>query len=250
LTTGQKTLLRDLVRQKKYGYRSYVTADQMEKGILVEKEARDLMSDVLDTVLVKDDERRSNEYVTGCRDIKHDSIIIDIKSAFTQSSFSRILDESYTENEIYLRQMDCYMELWECDKSIVAHVLVDSPIHIVENQIGKVMRRDRLFNTFQSGRLKFTAAGMQLVRGIVHDHIVTDQGMKDLCAYGFQYYGNEYFEFKRCDFPDWKPTAKAERIHMITHDYQHDRIKQRNECINIAREYMNTVQTINNLIQI
>lgn len=246
LTDGQKTILRDLVRQAEFGYRDYPNADEMEKGLLVEKQSRDLMSEVLKTPLVKDDERRSNEWVTGKRDIKA-NIIIDIKSAFTNSSFSKMLDEGFKENENYLRQGDCYMELWDVREGIVSHVLVDSPMEIVEKKIRQVLFRSRLFNSLTS---ELTQEGFEIITGIVHDHIVTEQGMDALCGHGFQIYGDSYLEFRKSDFPKWNEIPKEKRIHMIPYAWNSERIKQRNECLKISRQYMNTVKPINNLIAV
>ena len=246
LTDGQKSLLRELVRQAKFKYITYPNADEMEKGLIVEKESRDLMSEVLGVPLVKDDERRTNEWVTGKRDIES-NIIVDIKSAFSHSSFSKMLDDSYKENETYLRQADCYMELWDCSEAIISHVLVDTPLEILEKEIRKVMYRSRLFNGITK---EFTDEGMYLIQGIVHDHIVTERAFEDFLNSGFQLGGNDYIEFSRADFPDWNETPKEERIHMIAHTFDPIRIEQRNECIKIAREYMNTVKPVNNLIKL
>lgn len=246
LTDGQKTILRGLVRQCEFGYIDYVAADEMEKGLLVEKEARDLISEVLKIALVKDDERKSNDWVTGKRDIKA-NIIIDIKSAFTNSSFAKMLDEEYKENENYLRQGDCYMELWGVKEGIVAHVLVDSPMEVVERKIRQVLTRQRLYNHITK---EFSDEGMEIVRGIVHDHIVTEKGFEDLTSYGFQVTGDEYIDFTQDDFPNWKEIPKEKRIHMIPYTWDPVRIEQRNECLKLAREYMNTVKPINNIIKL
>lgn len=245
LTDGQKTILRDLVRQAEFGYITYPNADEVEKGLMVEKESRDLMSEVLKMPLIKDDERRTNEWVTGKRDVKA-NIIIDIKSAFTNSSFSKMLDEEYKENENYIRQGDCYMELWGINEGVVAHVLVDTPLEIVEKKIRQVLTRSRLFNAITK---EFTDEGFEIVRGIIHDHIVTEKAFNDLCNYGFQIYGDEYISFSQHDFPNWNEIPKEKRIHMIPYSFDKERIKQRNECLKIAREYMNTVKPINNLIR-
>lgn len=246
LTDGQKAILRELVRQKKYGYITYPNADEMEKGLIVEKESRDLMSEVLGVQLVKDDERRTNEWVTGKRDIKS-NIIVDIKSAFSHSSFSKMLDDSYKENERYLRQADCYMELWDCTESIISHVLVDSPLDIIEKEIRKVIYRPRLFNGISK---EFTQEGFEIIQGIVHDHIVTEEGFNNFCNSGFQMFGDVYVEFSKSDFPNWNETPKEERIHMIPHSFDPIRIEQRNECIKICREYMGKVKPVNNLIKL
>lgn len=245
LTDGQKTLLRDLVRQAKFKYRDYPNADEMEKGLMVEKESRDLISEVLDIALVKDDERRSNEWVTGKRDIKS-NIVVDIKSAFSHSSFSKMLDDSYKENERNLRQADSYMELWGCTDAVIAHVLVDTPLEIIEKKIRQVLFRSRLFNAISK---EFTDEGFEIITGIVHDHVITEQGMDNLCASAFQLMGDTYMEFNKSMFPKWDETLKSERIHMISHSFDPIRIEQRNECIKLAREYMNTVKPVNNLIK-
>jgi hypothetical protein len=84
-----------------------------------------LVSEVLGRPFTKDDERRANSWVTGKRDIQDDNLIIDIKTSWSFESFNKHLLD--TPNEVYLRQLDSYMDLWNINDSLLCHVLVDTP---------------------------------------------------------------------------------------------------------------------------
>lgn len=235
LSNATKKLLNQIVFFEKTGRKNILEAQQLEKGIVKEKEARDIMSEVLGVMLVKDDERRSNEWVTGQRDIKHD-IIIDVKNAWSFESFNNILLEK--ENEIYLRQMDSYMELWSAKESIVCHVLVDTPINLVNGLIQKLSYKDDIMTI--EGDIRDEA--IPQVKNLIANQIFTRRGLEEYC----QQSTNVMIEW----FEDFVEIPKKERIHMIPHSFDKVRIEQRNECIRLAREYMNTVKPINNLISI
>ena len=49
---------------------------------------------------------------------------------------------------------------------------------------------------------------------------------------------------------DFNEIPVEQRIHMIPHSFDKLRIQQRNECIKLAREYMNTIKPINNIIKL
>ena len=50
-------------------------------------------------------------------------------------------------------------------------------------------------------------------------------------------------------FDNFIELGDDQRIHMISHSYAQERIQQRNECIKIARQFMNDVRPINNIIK-
>lgn len=236
LTEGAKKLLSNMVFYEKTGRIKILENQYLEKGIKCEKQARDLISSVLGIFLTEDDERKKNEWVTGKRDIKNNTVIPDIKAKYDFESFCNCLVDS--TSEIYLRQLDCYMELWNVSDSVLCHVLVDTPFNLINNELRKKGYKNDIFN--EHGDLK--EESIPEAKAIICNHIYTREGLEKFCNES----PNIYIEW----FDDFVEIPAKDRIHMIPHSYQKERIEQRNESIRLAREYMNTVKPINNIIEI
>ena len=233
LSQGAKKELTELVMFEKFGRRGKLETKYFTKGIECEKEGRDLLSEVLGTLLVHDEQRKSNEWVTGRVDVKPINIIIDIKNSFSFKSFNNHLVESVAD--LYLWQMDCYMELWGLKDSLIAFVLVDTPFKLVDNEI----RRSDFNNNLLDNEGNVREEKIEDVKEIVCEHIYTRKALEDFCEYS----GAVRIEW----FEDFNEIPKEERVHLISHSFNPERIEQRNKCLTLAREYMNTVQPLNNL---
>ena len=236
LTTTAKNICSNIVGYEKHGRRKTLESQYLDKGIANEKESRDLMSRILGVPLVYDGERKTNDWVTGQRDIKHDKIVFDIKSKWDYETFNKSLIEG--NNEIYLRQLDCYMDLWDIKDSILCHVLTNTPFNLIEGMIRKEDWKNDILDI--NGEVRDEKIGK--VVSIVESAIYTRQGLEDFCTQS----GTIHLEW----FADFVEIPENERIHMVAHPFQKERIEQRNESIKIAREFMNTVKPINNIIKI
>jgi hypothetical protein len=233
--TAQKALNK-IVFYEKTGRIKLLENQYLDKGIKVEKYSRDLMSRILGIPLVKDDERKSNDWVTGKRDINNNDVIIDIKSKFSFDTFYDCLIES--SNEGYLRQLDSYMDLWNVQKSLLCHVLVDTPLDIVQRHVKRLDYSHNIMNV--EGDIRDES--IEFVVSEISNLIYTREGIEELCEES----SIIHLEW----FSDFKEIPEKDRIHMVAHDFDKARIEQRNECIKLAREYMNGVQTVNNIIDI
>lgn len=243
LTDGAKKLINNIVFYEKHGRITTLENDYLDKGNRVEKSSRDLMTKVLGIPLVKDDERRTNEWVTGKRDVDTKGVIIDIKSKFNYDSFNACLVDN--SNDIYLRQGDCYMELWNEKEFLLCHVLVDTPFDIIVKNLHKLHWQNVILdlghNDFIDGSITSDDA-IEKVVASVNNSIYTREGLEDFCR--------EYQAIKLDWFANFQEIPESERIHMVPHSFDKVRIEQRNECIRLAREYMNTVKPINNIIKL
>lgn len=236
LTDGAKKLLNKVVFYEKHNRRTVLENQYLEKGLIVEKSSRDLLSEVLNIALIADDEHRQNGWVRGKRDINTKDVVIDIKSKFNYDTFCDSLLES--TNEVYLRQLDCYMELWEVKQALLCHVLIDTPEHIVNSLIRKLDYKENILD--MTGNVRDES--IQSVVDLVQNSIYTREGLENLCS------GSENLQIEW--FHDFVEIPISERVHMIPHSFDKVRIEQRNECIKLAREYMGTVNPINNLIKL
>lgn len=119
------------------GRRENVVSKYMEKGKSVEDTAIDTLSEYLDDFIVKNDERKENEYVSGECDIERDDEIIDAKSCWDLFTFETKKNESL--NEKYEWQLRVYMWLWEKTKARIAYVLEDSPDSIIADECKRLL---------------------------------------------------------------------------------------------------------------
>lgn len=237
LTPGQEKSLNELYFYEKYNRRNDLDFKQLKKGLEVEKLSRDLLSKITGMYFTSNPENRSNDWVTGTTDVKPtEGIVIDIKSAWTFESYSNILRS--TSNDVYLRQLDCYMELWECEKSLLCHVLIDTPFQIINDEL---KRQSYKYNWLDfEGEVK--PDFIPDIVDIVSNHIYSREALYEFCL---QSTVVDYLWFT-----DFKEVPENERVHMIYHEFNIDRIKQRNKCIELAREYLSQVKPMNNIISL
>ena len=235
LTDTAKRICTDLVFEARTGRKSKLETKYFDKGIEKEKDARDLVSEVLGRPFTKDDERRANSWVTGKRDIQDDNLIIDIKTSWSFESFNKhLLDKP---NEVYLRQLDCYMELFDIKDSLLAHVLVDTPFNLIND---KIKRLDWKYNVLDiNGDVRDEY--IQDIVDLISLHIFTRKSIEEFC--------NESANIRIEWFNDFIEIPVEQRLHMVSHQFDPIRISQRNECIKLAREFMGTVKPINCIIK-
>jgi len=230
--TAKKTLS-DIVFFEKYGRNYRLTNKYFDKGLAVEKEARDLISDILGQLLTSDNERKSNNWVKGLRDIKHDEIIIDNKACYNFETFNKHLTES--NDEYYFRQLDCYMDLWGIKDSLLAYTLVDTPFRIIDDEIRRLNWSLNIL-TMDGDVIEDK---IPFVVDLLQNHIYTRKGIEEYCL--------QSPTIKIEWFNNFKEIPKKERVHFVNHSFDKVRIEQRNECLTLAREYMNNINPINNL---
>lgn len=233
LSDSAKKVLNDIVYYEKFGRRELLDTKYFKKGIEREKEARDLLSKVAGILFTKDDERRSNDWVTGKRDIKYNKII-DIKNAYSLDTFYNHINEK--TNEIYLDQLECYMELWDISESILCHCLVDTPINMVNAEIRSLGYK---LDIFDIGGEVYEDR-IEDVKKVVCNHTFTRKGLEEFCNQST----NIHIEW----FDDFIEIPANDRVHMIEHPFDKSGIEQRNEFIKLAREYMNKEAVVKNRI--
>lgn len=232
-TTAQK-LLNKIVYNEKYKRNTTLKNKYFTKGLECEKKSRDILSRLFGEILTYDTETKSNDWVTGTRDIKHDEYIIDIKTSYNIDSFYLHLAEN--QSDYYLRQLDCYMELWGLNKSLLCYVLVDTPFNLIDDEIRRLDYKDNILTMY--GDVRDDKIGD--VVELVSNHIYTGDGLDLFCSKSTM--------VKKEWFTDFVEIPEKDRVHIVTHKYDKARIEQRNNCLALAREYMNNVKTINNII--
>ena len=131
LSVGAKTYIRELAAQEIFGVDFVVSSKAMEKGIEAEGDSIDLLNSVRGLSLVKNTERRSNDFITGECDLFDASARRghDIKTSWSIATFPITIADC--EDKLYEWQMRCYMALWDAEEWEVNYCLVDTPDRLI-----------------------------------------------------------------------------------------------------------------------
>ena len=131
LSVGAKTYIRELATQEIFGVDFEVSSKYIEKGIEAEGDSIDLLNSVRGLSLVKNTERRDNEFITGECDLFDDDAKRghDIKTSWSIATFPIIVADC--EDKLYEWQMRGYMALWDADEWEVNYCLVDTPDRLI-----------------------------------------------------------------------------------------------------------------------
>ena len=134
LSQTAKTYIQELALEDKYGIRKEINSRFMDKGLMVEDQAIQLASSVLDLeFVVKNDLYFENDFVKGCPDVVGSNFILDVKASWTASTFPWFDEEC--PNKDYFYQMMAYMWLCDRDKALLCYCLINTPEDIVLDEI-------------------------------------------------------------------------------------------------------------------
>lgn len=128
--TAQKYLL-DIYVSQKYGRKRDIQTKQMRKGIEVEQESINLLSLYFKRPFSKNNNRFSNDFISGHPDIIDDGII-DIKSSYDLWTFIGNLPDKL--DSLYYWQMQSYMWLTNKSKATISYCLVNTPDSIIQQE--------------------------------------------------------------------------------------------------------------------
>ena len=106
-------------------YRSNIDSKYLTKGIDLEDTSIDLYNEVYSTLYLKNEERLSNDFITGECDINAEDTIIDIKTSWSLETFPAT--PSDINNKDYEWQLRGYMWLYDKPKAELAYCMVNTP---------------------------------------------------------------------------------------------------------------------------
>ncbi|MGN6660857.1 MAG: hypothetical protein ACTHKN_17885 [Achromobacter mucicolens] len=131
LSVGAKTYIRELAQQEILGIDFEFSSKETQKGLEVEDQSIALLNRVRGLSLVKNAERRTNEWLTGECDL-YDAVRRrghDLKSSWSAKTFPGWLVDAIDSG--YEWQMRGYMMLWDADQWEVNYALVDTPERLI-----------------------------------------------------------------------------------------------------------------------
>ena len=131
------TTIQDAVLRNKYGLENKVYSKYMDKGIMNEPQALQMLIKKKGWKNIDlGKSRLFNDWCTGEPDLHHDFILADVKCSFSASTFPWL--DTELKNKDYIYQMQTYMWLAGVDISYLAYCLTDTPESMI---IEEVQRR-------------------------------------------------------------------------------------------------------------
>jgi len=228
LTDGAKKELVKLVYEFLTKRSSKIKAKYLDKGIQQEDKSITTYSNVLDKLLLKNKERRTNDFFSGECDNSQE-MIRDIKTSWSFESFP-LMDE-VIKNSGYQWQLDCYMDLWDLKQSELVYCLVDTPTKLLNDEVKRECWKNNLLD--QEGNVD-SEIGKELLIETICNHIFTFKGLEAFCNQS-SIVELEWFEGLFTEIPE------EMRIKVFTHDYCEKRNSQLKEMIALARDYMDEI---------
>lgn len=123
--------IRDVWLKNTFEYEEPLVTNEMLKGLMCEEEAIGvLVRNVPGGFRVKNEESWSDDHFVGTPDIVLDDIVEDIKCSWSLRTFV----ETTEPDLMYRAQGQVYMALTGASKFRLAHVLLDTPHEIVEEE--------------------------------------------------------------------------------------------------------------------
>jgi hypothetical protein len=131
LSVGAKTYIRQLAAEDIFSVDFQISGKPIEKGIEVEPESIALLNRVRGLSLVKNIERRHNDYITGECDLYDPERRRghDLKSSWSVQTFP--ICEADCIDKDYLWQAAGYLWLWDAEEWSVDYALVDTPERLI-----------------------------------------------------------------------------------------------------------------------
>lgn len=226
LTDGSKKWLEQLVWEELTGRSTNLKSKYLDKGIQAEEKSLTLYSDHKDNLIIKNKERKENEFFTGECDIARYKVR-DIKSSWSFQTFP--LRSQEIPNKIYEWQLDVYMDLFNYKRSELIYCLVDTPFKLIEDELRRLDWQFDIFDLAGDVRNEH----IDLVVETVSNLIFTFEGLEKFCKQST----NVNIEW----FTDFKELPEELRVKIFKHNYCEKRNEQLKTMVKLARGFMNSV---------
>jgi len=156
--TAKTELIRVYIKEV-YDREKDITTKQMTKGIVNEEQGIAMLGAYTKQELSKNQERYSNEWVTGHPDILTQKMVYDTKLSYDLWTFLPNVTEPIDKG--YLLQLQGYMWLTGRKKGAVAYVLTDCPQNIIEREKMYLLKRMDVISE-ESPEYIEAAAGLEI----------------------------------------------------------------------------------------
>lgn len=141
LSATAKTHCQNWLREQLYGRRKEISSKYCDKGNDVEDASIEFLNSILLTDYVKNEEKKENEYMTGCSDIDADCIR-DVKNSWDCYTFP--LFDHGIKTIAYKWQLQGYLELYDKEMGHLDYLLMSAPLHIIIREAKSKAYKDGL----------------------------------------------------------------------------------------------------------
>jgi hypothetical protein len=138
ISEGTKDELIKVYVSEVYGRDKEINSKYIKKGLAVEEDSLTLISRVNHILLIKNDQRLQNDYITGEPDTLDP--LYDAKSCWDIHTFYKN-KAAKKLNKDYYWQMQGYADLLGKDFGTVAFCLIDTPTGLIEDEKNKLFYR-------------------------------------------------------------------------------------------------------------
>lgn len=138
LSKTAKSHLIEVYANQLWGMEKDIVTKAIRKGRQAEEDGITLLSRVDKKLYLKNDERKENQWLSGCADIVEGDEILDVKLSWDAFSFLPKLIEPVDKD--YWFQLQGYMWLWDKPKARISYCLVNTPDNIIEGEKYRLLR--------------------------------------------------------------------------------------------------------------
>lgn len=176
LSKTAKTHLKAIYIKEKYGRDKDLKTRAIKKGLAVEEDSITILSRVQKKLLVKNEERLSNEFITGLPDIyegesiRNADSITDIKSSYDLFTFIDNIGEPLDSN--YYGQLQGYMALSGAKIAHIAYCLVNTPQSIIDGAKYALLKS---MDVISEESPEFIAEALKIERNAIFDDIPKEE---------------------------------------------------------------------------
>lgn len=130
-----KSYLRELWIKERFNRKTYDNVNKYtKKGIMVESDSLEMVSEVIGEKLFKNNDLFENDYICGTPDIANP--VVDVKSSWDIFTYFAV-DEKKARSDYYW-QLVGYMILCKQTKSRLIYSLVNTPLQLAQDELYKM----------------------------------------------------------------------------------------------------------------
>lgn len=140
LSETTKGYLLEVFIEEVYGRSKDISSKAIEKGNYSEELSIDLISDLKGQLMIKNEERLENEYITGTPDIVSPELR-DVKTCWDIHTFAK---KEAGSSKLYEWQLFGYMWLTGSERALLDYTLVNAPEHMIVAEKSRRVWQDGL----------------------------------------------------------------------------------------------------------
>ena len=143
LSATTKTWLKEMVKEEVYGYKKQLDTPAITKGIDYENLSIELLNEATFNSYKKNEERITNNWLTGEADIVAPELIRDVKSSWSLETFPAFQEDANAavKKSGYDWQLRGYMMLYNKPKATIDYCMISTPDSLLKDWDNKKIHK-------------------------------------------------------------------------------------------------------------